>query len=66
MGVYDASEQTIDLPANRLFGPAPAPEHVSLGVLRAWAPVGLVAIIGSIWAMFGFILFQAWRVRAGR
>ncbi len=62
-GIYDASEQTIDLPGNRLFGPAPAPDHVSLGILRSGAPVVLVGIIGSIWAMFAFILYQAWSVR---
>jgi plastocyanin len=68
-GIYDASEANIDVPANLLFGPAPAESHVSLHGLRSWAPVGFFGVIVAIWCAFAFMLYQAWgvrRIRAGR
>ena len=62
MGVYDASEQSVEVPANRLFGPPKWEPEIALHGIRAWAPVGLVALIGGIWVTFGYILYQAWSV----
>jgi len=63
-GVYDASEQTIELPGSEVFGPPAWEAEVTLHGIRAWAPVALIGIIGGVWALFAFILFQAWSVRS--
>ncbi len=76
MGIYDASELAVDMPASRAFPPyfgeglaSESGHSKELVELKDWAPVALISLIGLIWAAFFFILFQAWkvsRVRAGR
>lgn len=74
-GIYDASEQVVDIPSSRAFsayfGESVASESghsQELVELKDWAPLALISMIGLIWAAFIFILFQAWsvsRVRPG-
>lgn len=74
MGVYDASQQVVDIPASRAF-PANLGEGVVSGSghsqelveLKGWAPAVLISVIALIWGSFIFVLYQAWsvsRVRA--
>ncbi|MBI5947530.1 MAG: cupredoxin domain-containing protein [Chloroflexi bacterium] len=69
MGIYDASELAVDIPASRAFqaefgeSVLPASGHSQeLVELKDWAPAALISLIALIWAAFIFILYQAWRV----
>lgn len=69
MGVYDASEQVVEIPSSRVVEPTIASDGAGrLHGIKDWAPLAFLTVIGSVWAAFAFILYQAWsvsRVRPG-
>ncbi len=62
-GVFDGTEQTVELAASPKFaGKAIPSEDDNLHGIKTVAPYALVLLIGSVWATFAFILYQAWSV----
>jgi hypothetical protein len=69
VGLYDATEQTLQLVGSAQFGPAAGPNtDDTLHGIKGGAHLALVLVIAGVWLTFGFIAFQAWgisRVRNG-
>lgn len=59
MGVYGESEQAIQIEVAGVPPPAYTMDPIGLEDVRRWAPPALVAVVLGIWAIFGFVLFQA-------
>ncbi|MEP7216867.1 MAG: cupredoxin domain-containing protein [Anaerolineaceae bacterium] len=62
-GVFAKTEQTFNLAGSPQFEPIPAfVTDDGLHGIKGFAPFVLVAVIGSVWLAFAFMLFQAWGV----
>jgi len=62
LGVYDASETTLNLPGSKAFVNVAPSEDDTLHGLKGWAPWGLLTAIGGVWATLLFIVYQAWKL----
>jgi plastocyanin len=63
VGLYDKTEQAIDVPSNPAFGPAAVASGAdNLHGIKGLAREAFLLVILGIWSTFGFILYQAWRV----
>lgn len=65
VGFYGASESSSTLEVTE-FQPAYTVEKAALAPLRRWAPLGLALVVLGVWATFGFVVYQIYRIaRAG-
>lgn len=65
VGFYGASESSSTLEVTE-FQPAYTVEEAGLARLRQWAPLGLALVVLGVWATFGFVVYQIYRIaRAG-
>ena len=63
VGLYDATEQTIQLVGSAQFGPrVGANPDDTLHGIKGGAHLALISVIAGVWLMFGFIAFQAWGI----
>lgn len=61
-GLYDESQQVVEL---HQAGEPPSgisSEPVGLEGLRQWAPTGLAVVVLAVWATLAFVLFQAFSI----
>lgn len=61
-GLYDATEASLDLPANPNFVPGLVEEKQDILTFKFWAKVGFVLVIGGVWSTLLFILAQAFGI----
>ncbi len=61
-GIYDATDASLDLPANGNFVPALTTPKEDILTFKFWAKVGFVLVIGGVWSTLLFILFQAFGI----
>lgn len=65
VGFYKASEASTSVDI-ATFQPAYTVPEKGLEALRRWAPVGLALVVLGVWAVFGFVGYQIYRIaRAG-
>ncbi|GAB4331359.1 MAG: hypothetical protein Kow0010_16710 [Dehalococcoidia bacterium] len=64
MGLYDQSEQYIELIVTGAAPPAYTSHTTGFETLRDRAGVGAVAVFAVVWATLGFVMFQAMRIRS--
>ncbi|MBI4674089.1 MAG: hypothetical protein HY741_20790 [Chloroflexi bacterium] len=62
MGVYAESTQTIAVTQVGTPPPAYIVEPAGLDEIRHYAPATLVLVVGTAWAIYGFVLFQIFGV----
>ncbi|MBW7881302.1 MAG: hypothetical protein H3C34_01465 [Caldilineaceae bacterium] len=62
MGIYDESEQTFAIEVTGVPPAAYTVAPVGLEELRRWAPAVLVAVVLGIWAIFGVVVYQLYRI----
>jgi hypothetical protein len=66
MGIYGESEQAVEITQVGTPPPAYIIEPAGLDAIRHWAPLGLALVVGSIWAIYGFVLFQVFGIFRSR
>lgn len=61
-GLYDATEASLDLPANPNFVPGLLEAKQDILTFKFWAKVGFVLVIGGVWSTLLFILAQTFGI----
>jgi hypothetical protein len=66
MGIYGESQQSVEITQIGTPPPAYTVEPAGLDAIRHWAPLGLALVVGSIWGLYGFVVFQIFGIFRGR